>query len=367
MAYSGNAAQDLVSRGVNASVGPSLPPRLVRSTAPIATRIYFVVAHPDGRTAVISPALLGEYEGLGFSLGSIVKNIGNTIKKAATDTTKAVTKAVVQTGHVAGEVVTSTAGKAIIGAGLALTGVGIPAAAAFMATTQGVGTLIAPHGTIGGAAKGAAEGAVEGAVAGVAGKALTKFAPSLVTGAQNLLHINQQAPSTAQVQAANVEANAPLPSPVVTPSARTRVFPATPTPSAIAPGVPQLFPTQATQGTPSLIPSILAPATLVAGATALVKPTTKATSPTMTGKKAGATGGLSIADQIKQAIEGATSGQPSGGGGAPVVYNPGTGPLATDGGSAAPAASVAGIGGIPVPVLLGGAALLMFALAQSRR
>jgi hypothetical protein len=107
-------------------------------------------------------SLLGEYsqEGtyLGFSLGKIVKNIGNTVKKA-----------VVDTGHAVGKVATSTVGQAVVGGALALTGVGLPAAAGIMAATKGVGNLIKPGGNLKGAVTGAAQGAVEGAVASEAG------------------------------------------------------------------------------------------------------------------------------------------------------------------------------------------------------
>jgi hypothetical protein len=114
-------------------------------------------------------ALLGDdstyafrYDGLGgFSLGKIVKNVG-----------KAVGKAVKDTGHVAGNIVTSNIGKAVIGTGLALTGVGIPAAAAIGAATQAGGGLIKSGGGLKAAASGAVIGGVGGAAAGVAGKVI---------------------------------------------------------------------------------------------------------------------------------------------------------------------------------------------------
>lgn len=110
--------------------------------------------------------VLGDYgeqargsEYLGFSLGKIVKNVANTVKKA-----------VVDTGHVTGKVVTSKVGQAVLGTALAVTGVGAPAAAAIFATTKGVGNLIKPGGNLKSAATGAAQGAVEGVVSVAAGK-----------------------------------------------------------------------------------------------------------------------------------------------------------------------------------------------------
>jgi hypothetical protein len=102
-----------------------------------------------------------QYDGLGFSLGKIVKNIGKTVTKAVKDT-----------GHVVGNVVTSKVGQAVIGTGLALTGVGIPAAAAIGAASQAGGGLIKSGGGLKAATKGALVGGVEGAAAGVAGKVI---------------------------------------------------------------------------------------------------------------------------------------------------------------------------------------------------
>lgn len=105
-----------------------------------------------------------EFDGFGFSLGKVVKNIGKTVTKAVKDT-----------GHVVGKVVTSKVGQAVIGTGLALTGVGIPAAAAIGAATQAGGQLIKPGGNLGKAAKGAAVGAAEGVAAGIIAKPLGKI------------------------------------------------------------------------------------------------------------------------------------------------------------------------------------------------
>ena len=91
-------------------------------------------------------------------LGSIFGNIVNAVKKGVTDV-----------GHTVGSVVTSKIGQGLIGGALALTGVGLPAAAAIMAGSKGIGTLIKPGGNLKGAATGAAQGAVEGVVAAEAG------------------------------------------------------------------------------------------------------------------------------------------------------------------------------------------------------
>lgn len=109
-------------------------------------------------------AVPAQYPGFGFSLKKVVKNVG-----------KAVGKGVKDVGHAAGAAATSTIGKAVIGSALALTGVGIPAAAGLMAASQAGGNLIKKGGNLKRAAKGAAEGAVEGAAAGVAGKFLPKI------------------------------------------------------------------------------------------------------------------------------------------------------------------------------------------------
>jgi hypothetical protein len=118
-----------------------------------------------------------EPETLGFSLGKIVKNIGKTVKKA-----------VVDTGHVAGKVVTSTAGQAVIGGALALTGVGLPAAAAIGAASKGVGNLIKPGGNLKGAATGAAQGAALGVGASLAGKVIKTVAPGVTNKADSVVN-----------------------------------------------------------------------------------------------------------------------------------------------------------------------------------
>jgi hypothetical protein len=103
---------------------------------------------------------------LGFSLGKTVKNIGNTVKKA-----------VVDTGHVAGKVVTSKVGQAVIGTALAATGVGIPAAAAIMGGSKAIGNLIKPGGNLKSAATGAYQGALTGAAFSVGGSVARKVVP----------------------------------------------------------------------------------------------------------------------------------------------------------------------------------------------
>lgn len=100
----------------------------------------------------------------GFSLKGITK----AIKKVASP----VQKAAAAVGHTVGNVVTSKAGQAILGTGLALTGIGAPAAAGIFAATKGVGSLIKPGGNIKHALTGAAQGAVEGVASVYAGKAV---------------------------------------------------------------------------------------------------------------------------------------------------------------------------------------------------
>lgn len=136
--------------------GVSRVPSAVPVSAPIVRRLVLVPSHgSSARTPLIAVDIdtlqgyeVDEFDGLGFSLGSIVKNIGNAVTKAVSDTKNAVVKAAVDTGHVAGTVATSGVGKAVIGGALALTGVGIPAAIAIGAATQGIGTLIKPGGNI---------------------------------------------------------------------------------------------------------------------------------------------------------------------------------------------------------------------------
>ena len=103
----------------------------------------------------------------GFSLKGLIHTVGG---------------AVTAVGHTIGSAVTSKVGQAVIGTGLALTGVGAPAAAAIFAATKGVGTLIKPGGNIKGALTGAAQGAIEGVVAANALN-IAKGAVSVVKGA----------------------------------------------------------------------------------------------------------------------------------------------------------------------------------------
>lgn len=109
-----------------------------------------------------------------------------SIGKAFSNVGKAVGKAVTQTGHVVGNVVTSKIGQAVIGTGLALTGVGLPAAAAIGAGLQAGGGLIKSGGGLKGALTGAAIGGAEGAAASLAGKAISRYAPSVTNVARDV-------------------------------------------------------------------------------------------------------------------------------------------------------------------------------------
>lgn len=149
-------------RAVPIAALPALPAKRVNMQARSYHPMAFQRANP-----VYAFARRGgpQYDGFGgFSLKKIVKNVG-----------KAVGKAVKDTGHAVGKAATSTVGKAVIGGALALTGVGLPAAAGIMSATQAGGQLIKPGGNLGKAAKGAAEGAVEGAAANVVGRVLPKI------------------------------------------------------------------------------------------------------------------------------------------------------------------------------------------------
>lgn len=87
-------------------------------------------------------------------------------------------KGITQLGHNIGKVVTSKPFQLVEGGALALTGVGLPAAAAIMGGTKGIGNLIKPGGNLKHFATGVAQGAVEGAVAheaGAVGRGVTKF------------------------------------------------------------------------------------------------------------------------------------------------------------------------------------------------
>ncbi len=102
-----------------------------------------------------------------------VKKIGGNIEKAvvkgAKDTGKATKKAVVDTGHAAGAVATSKLGQVALGTALAVSGVGLPAAAAIGAATKGGGALIKKGGNLGKAGTAAYQGAAVGAGAAVVG------------------------------------------------------------------------------------------------------------------------------------------------------------------------------------------------------
>jgi hypothetical protein len=158
---------DVVTRRSFSSMGGRSPvgrgsyvndaaPRIGPGEMLVANDVPFPVLRRSN-VSLQADGTMGEY--LGFSLGKVVKNIGNTVKKA-----------VVDTGHVAGKVVTSKIGQGVLGTALAVTGVGAPAAAGIFAATKGVGNLIKPGGNLKSAATGAAQGAVEGVVAAGAGK-----------------------------------------------------------------------------------------------------------------------------------------------------------------------------------------------------
>jgi hypothetical protein len=111
---------------------------------------------------------------MGFfkSIAKVGQNIGKTVAKAAKDTGNATKKAVVDTGHVAGAVATSKVGQAVIGSALAVSGVGLPAAAAIGATAKGGGALIKKGGNLGKAGNAAVQGAAVGAGSAVVGAAV---------------------------------------------------------------------------------------------------------------------------------------------------------------------------------------------------
>lgn len=114
-----------------------------------------------------------------------------SLKKAVTNVGKTVKKAVVDTGHAVGTAVTSKVGQAVLGGALAVTGFGLPVAAAVGAGVKATGNLIKPGGNLGKAATGAYQGAALGvgsAVVGsgvravVQGKGLGGFTKMLVGG-----------------------------------------------------------------------------------------------------------------------------------------------------------------------------------------
>lgn len=296
-----------------------MPPRpvsasVIRAFSPIVRpRIgaVIVVAHKDGT--------LGEYEfdGLGFSLKKVVKNV-----------VRAEVKAVKDVGHAAGKAVTSTAGKAIIAGGLALTGVGLPAAAAIGAGTQGVGTLIKPHGNVRKAAKAGATGAAGGVAAGLVGKVLKNNAPNVVDAARGKLGMKS-----------------------FRPTAKTSVLPPV-RPLGVPSGTPLVF---------KKVPDLIHGGSSSGGVDPVdvgmqAPPFVKSTAPVKLldafKRKASA---------VKDAVTHAASGP---------VYDPGTGPMAPDAPPASASADTpkeAGIlGNIPPVALIGGAAVLLVVLTQKR-
>lgn len=339
MAYAGTPAGAVVSRGAGSAVTRTAPPRAasIRATAPIAQRVtLYVVAHPDGRHAVIEPTQLGDYEGLGFSLKNVVKNVAKTAVKAVKDT-----------GHVAGKAVTSGVGKTILAGGLALTGVGIPAAAGIMAATQAGGALIKPGGNVGKAAKAGAQGAVIGAGAGVAGKVLTKMAPGVVTGSRKAF--NKVTPGdTFKTDATGAAINAPK-------KRKTTVIPPV-RPAGTPPGTPLVLkkvPDLVHGELPQLPPSTIEPA----------PPVLKVAEET--DKKPGAkrTRIGALVDKAKKAAETVQQIEPSGGQ-PPVIYNPGTGPLGPTPEQAPTAPAKADL---PMPLILAGVgALALIAMTRGK-
>lgn len=216
MAYEGSAvtASPTPRAGVVRAVDRATSS--VPATSPIVRRLVLAPsAGSTARTPLIAVDVdtlqgyeVDNFDGLGFSLGKVVKNVGSTVKKAVKDTGKAVGKAAVQTAHVTGSVVTSKVGKIAIGSALALTGVGIPAAAAIGAATQGVGTLIKPGGGGKAAVKAAAVGAVGGAGAAVVGKGIQKYAPNVTTASRKAF--NKATPGdTFKTDATGAAINAP--------------------------------------------------------------------------------------------------------------------------------------------------------------
>lgn len=118
----------------------------------------------------------------------IFGNIGNAVKKAVKDTKNATVKAVVDTGHVTGKVVTSKVGQAVIGGALAVSGVGLPAAAAIGAAAKAGGNAIKPGGNFKTAFTGAYQGAALGAGAAVAGAGVRAVKSGAgVSGFKNIL------------------------------------------------------------------------------------------------------------------------------------------------------------------------------------
>lgn len=304
----------------------------VRATSPIARRVtLYVVAHPNGTHAVIEPSQLGEYEGLGFSLKSVVKGVA----KVAGNVAKTVKKAAVDTAHVTGKVVTSKVGKTILAGGLALTGAGIPAAAAIMGGTQAVGTLIKPGGNVGKAAKAGATGAAVGVAASVVGKGVRKVAPSITDKSRDVV-------------------NKLLPGTPFKPSRKTAVVGQVT--GAVTKGTPLKF-----KKVPDLVhgekPDVpLPPPPPLVERVAEVATETATQGKKKTPSKRTRIGALidkakQAAETVQQVAEQAPS----------VVYNPGTGPLAAE---SAPATESKPA--LPLPLIIGGGALLLV-VAMNRK
>ncbi len=162
------------------------------------------VTNQLARANGLHPVLLGDLDDdqlAGLSLGKILGNVKNTVVKAAKDT-----------GHAVGSAVTSKVGQAVIGAGLAATGVGLPAAIAIGAGSKAAGELIKPGGNLGKAAHGAVTGAAVGAAGGLAGKVIASKAPMVTNNARSiankLLPGNPLKPITAAAKGAGKVAGA---------------------------------------------------------------------------------------------------------------------------------------------------------------
>jgi hypothetical protein len=103
---------------------------------------------------------------LGFSLKKIVKNVGRSVSKAVKDTGKQL----VRTGHQAGKIIDNKYVKGAVAAGLAVTGVGIPASAAIMGTMGAAGGALKKGGGLKEAVRRGYQGAATGAIAATGGK-----------------------------------------------------------------------------------------------------------------------------------------------------------------------------------------------------
>lgn len=388
MAY-GNSAVAFVSRDgvLRADNRATLPRSTTRVSTPATSAIVrrlVVVSSTgsDARTPLIAvdPVTLEGYEidyndGLGFSLGKIVSNIGKTVAKAAKDTVKATTKAVVDTGHVAGAVVTSTAGKAILGGALALTGVGLPAAAGIMAATQAGGQLTKKGGNLGKAARGAVEGAAEGTVAGLAGKVLKNNAGGLVDTVRGKLGMGsfrEPAPPAPEVDTSTRRTAVVGPVRGATTKGTPLKFKPVPDLTHGAPPAPLIDTVVSSLPPLSDVPP--GPPRLSVVDT-LVDDAKKAAAPVVPKKAGGggrggkSSGGSSILDSLKQQVESLVSGSGAnsgGGGGGGGGYFPPSSPP-SGGGDATPAPAQAGLlGGIPPMALVAGLGVVAFVMLNRR-